>query len=77
MTSAPKRAQPVLSQILTEGFPDAGTFEDIPKVRKIAGPATGPYASQTSAGNLADEFARRLNGKIAIVTGLQSRSQLR
>jgi len=43
MTSAPKRKQPDLSQILVEGFPEVGNFEDIPKVRKIAGPATGPY----------------------------------
>ena len=44
MTSVPKRKQPDLSQILVEGFPEVGNFEDIPKVRKIAGPATGPYA---------------------------------
>jgi len=43
MTSAEKRKQPDLSQILVEGFPEVGNFEDIPKVRKIAGPATGPY----------------------------------
>ena len=37
------RKEQVLSKVLVEGFPDAGTFENMPKVRKI-GPETHlPY----------------------------------
>jgi hypothetical protein len=30
------RQQQSLSKVLVEGFPDAGTFESIPRVKKIA-----------------------------------------
>jgi hypothetical protein len=54
MTSAAKRKSTgPLSKELVEGFPDPGTFEDIPRVRQIAGPSVG----------------QRMKGKVAIVTG--------
>jgi hypothetical protein len=47
---APARTAPAtipkqqpLSKVLSEGFPDAGMFEDIPRVRKIAGDSSSPY----------------------------------
>lgn len=39
MSAAKPRKQQALSKVLVEGFPDAGMFEDIPRVRKIAGEA--------------------------------------
>jgi hypothetical protein len=36
------RQQQALSKVLVEGFPDAGTFEGIPRVRKIAPESTEP-----------------------------------
>lgn len=41
--SAKQRLQ-ALSQQLTEGIPDAGTFEDIPRIRQVAPDSVGPYA---------------------------------
>ncbi|KAF2739883.1 NAD(P)-binding protein [Polyplosphaeria fusca] len=58
MPSDPKtrlKSQP-LSKELSEGVPDAGTFEDIPKVRSVAG-------------DLGDQ---RLKGKVCIITGANS-----
>jgi hypothetical protein len=34
--------QQALSKELSEGFKDAGKFEDIPRVRKIAGDSSAP-----------------------------------
>lgn len=31
-----------LSRELSEGIPDAGTFEDMPKIKQIAGESAGP-----------------------------------
>ncbi|KAL4946789.1 hypothetical protein BDV06DRAFT_229676 [Aspergillus oleicola] len=45
-----------LSQQLVEGIPDAGTFEDIPRIRQVAGDSVGP----------------RVKDKIAIITGTNS-----
>ncbi|KAL4797959.1 hypothetical protein BDV19DRAFT_357662 [Aspergillus venezuelensis] len=45
-----------LSQQLVEGIPDAGTFEDIPKIRQVAGDSVGP----------------RVKDKVAIITGTNS-----
>lgn len=56
MTSVPKRRLEALSRHLVEGIPSAGTFEDIPRIRK---------ASEDSPGS-------RVRGKIAIVTGANS-----
>jgi len=45
MPSPPKRkpdAMP-LSEQLQKGVPDAGQFENIPKIRRIAGDSAGPY----------------------------------
>lgn len=42
--SAKQRLQ-ALSQQLTEGIPDAGTFEGIPRIRQVAPDSVGPYAS--------------------------------
>ena len=54
MTSAARRKSTgPLSKELAEGLPDPGTFEDIPRVRQIAGPSVG----------------QRMKGKVAIVTG--------
>ncbi|KAL4872882.1 hypothetical protein BDV12DRAFT_127461 [Aspergillus spectabilis] len=45
-----------LSQQLVEGIPDAGTFENIPRIRQVAGDSVGP----------------RVKDKVAIVTGTNS-----
>jgi len=45
-----------MSKELVEGFPEPGMFENIPKVRQMAGLTAGP----------------RLKGKVAIVTGANS-----
>jgi hypothetical protein len=42
MTSAKKQEQRGLSKELNEPIPDPGTFEDIPRIRRIAGPSNGP-----------------------------------
>jgi len=54
--STAKRRLDALSQQLVEGIPDAGQFENIPKIRSVAGESTGP----------------RVTGKVAIVTGANS-----
>ncbi|KAJ0418482.1 hypothetical protein BJY00DRAFT_287546 [Aspergillus carlsbadensis] len=56
MTSAARQRLQALSQQLVEGIPDAGTFEDIPKIRQVAGDSAGP----------------RVKGKVAIITGANS-----
>ncbi|KAL3471133.1 dehydrogenase with different specificitie [Aspergillus californicus] len=45
-----------LSQQLVEGIPDEGTFEDIPRIRHVAGDSVGP----------------RIKDKVAIITGTNS-----
>jgi hypothetical protein len=45
MAKIPKKQ--ALSKVLSEGFPDPGMFEDIPRVRKIAGESTLPYVCIT------------------------------
>jgi hypothetical protein len=42
MTAAAKKRLQALSQQLVEGIPDAGTFEDIPRIRHVAGDSVGP-----------------------------------
>lgn len=43
MPSPPgKMAQQTLSRELTVGIPDAGTFEDIPKIKELGGNSAGP-----------------------------------
>jgi len=56
MTSVPKRRLAALSQQLVEGIPSEGTFENLPRIRHVAGPSTG----------------LRVQGKVAIVTGCNS-----
>jgi len=56
MTSAGKRRLDALSQQLVEGIPSTGTFEDISRIRQVAGESAGP----------------RVPGKVAIVTGANS-----
>ncbi|KAL1992399.1 hypothetical protein VTN49DRAFT_4431 [Thermomyces lanuginosus] len=56
MTSAAKRRLQALSQQLVEGIPDAGTFEDIPRIRQVASDSVGP----------------RVKDKVVIVTGANS-----
>jgi hypothetical protein len=36
------------SKELTEGIPQAGTFEGIPRIAQIAGPSAGPYVAFNS-----------------------------
>lgn len=55
MASAKHRLQ-ALSQQLVEGIPDAGTFEDIPRIRQVASDSAGP----------------RVKDKVVIVTGTNS-----
>lgn len=45
MTSSAKRRLQGLSQQLVEGIPDAGSFENIPRIREVAQDSTGPYVS--------------------------------
>ncbi|KAJ4296431.1 hypothetical protein N0V90_006476 [Kalmusia sp. IMI 367209] len=56
MPADPKVKQQALSRELAEGLPDPGSFEDIPRVRSIAG-------------DLGD---KRVKGKVIIVTGANS-----
>ncbi|RAL17034.1 SDR family NAD(P)-dependent oxidoreductase [Aspergillus homomorphus CBS 101889] len=56
MSGNAKRRLQALSQQLVEGIPDAGTFEDIPRIRTIAPDSVGP----------------RVKDKVAIVTGANS-----
>ncbi|KAL2869197.1 SDR family NAD(P)-dependent oxidoreductase [Aspergillus lucknowensis] len=56
MSAAARQRLRALSQQLVEGIPDAGTFENIPKIRQVAGDSVGP----------------RVKGKVAIVTGANS-----
>ena len=53
MTAAPKRRLQALSQQLVQGIPSEGSFEDIPKIRHVAG----------------DSASQRVKGKVVIVTG--------
>jgi len=41
MSAAPKRGPVALSRELNEPRPDPGMFEDIPKIRTIAGDSRG------------------------------------
>ena len=52
--SASKRPLPGLSEQLVAPIPDQGTFEGIPKLKKVAGPSNGPRAV----------------GKVVIITGM-------
>ncbi|KAL2827541.1 hypothetical protein BDW59DRAFT_55552 [Aspergillus cavernicola] len=56
MPETARRRLQALSQQLVEGIPDAGTFEDIPRIRQVAGDSVGP----------------RVKGKVAIITGANS-----
>ena len=40
---AAERRLQALSKQVVEGIPDAGTFEDIPRIREVAGDPAGPY----------------------------------
>lgn len=44
MSDAKQRLQ-ALSQQLVEGIPDAGTFEDIPRIRQVAPDSVGPLVT--------------------------------
>ncbi|KIW06918.1 uncharacterized protein PV09_02587 [Verruconis gallopava] len=50
------RKEQALSKVLVEGFPDPGTFENIPRVRKIGPESTEP----------------RMKDKVCIITGANS-----
>ncbi|KAI1615716.1 3-oxoacyl-reductase [Exophiala viscosa] len=56
MTAVPKRRLAALTKQLVEGIPSEGTFEDIPRIRHVAGPSVG----------------QRIQGKVVIVTGCNS-----
>ncbi|KKZ66828.1 3-oxoacyl-[acyl-carrier protein] reductase [[Emmonsia] crescens] len=56
MTSVAKQRLQAISQQLAEGIPDAGTFENIPRIREVAPDSVGP----------------RVKGKVVIVTGANS-----
>ena len=59
MSAAAKRRLTALSEQLVAPIPDQGTFEDIPKLKKIAPDSNGP----------------RVKGKVVIVTGRHSISE--
>ncbi|OJJ62527.1 hypothetical protein ASPSYDRAFT_86214 [Aspergillus sydowii CBS 593.65] len=56
MASTARQRLQAISQQLVEGIPDAGTFENIPKIRQVAGDSVGP----------------RVKDKVAIITGTNS-----
>ncbi|KAF2204879.1 3-oxoacyl-reductase [Delitschia confertaspora ATCC 74209] len=57
MPSPPAKPQPLpLSAELSQGIPDGGMFEDIPKIRTVAG----------------DSVGQRLKGRVCIITGTNS-----
>ncbi|PWY89811.1 dehydrogenase with different specificitie [Aspergillus heteromorphus CBS 117.55] len=56
MSGTAKRRLQAVSQQLVEGIPDAGKFEDIPRIRHVAPDSVGP----------------RVKDKVAIVTGTNS-----
>ncbi|MCJ1391360.1 hypothetical protein MMC18_004223 [Xylographa bjoerkii] len=56
MAEAPKRRLQQLTQQLTVPAADPGTFENIPKIRQVAGPSTG----------------QRVKDKVVIITGTNS-----
>ncbi|OCK97639.1 NAD(P)-binding protein [Cenococcum geophilum 1.58] len=56
MSSAPKRGLQALNEQLSKPLEDPGTFENIPKIRRIAG----------------DSASQRIKGKVVIVTGTNS-----
>lgn len=74
MSSVAKRRLEAVSQQLVEGIPDAGTFENIPKIKEVAQDSVGPYVSPlpTALKSIANKFLnRRVKGKVVIVTGTQ------
>ncbi|RHZ51223.1 hypothetical protein CDV55_102437 [Aspergillus turcosus] len=56
MSGVAKRRLQAVSQQLVEGIPDAGKFEDIPRIRTVASDSVGP----------------RVKDKVVIVTGANS-----
>ncbi|KAF7162584.1 hypothetical protein CNMCM6106_009454 [Aspergillus hiratsukae] len=56
MSGVAKRRLQAVSQQLVEGIPDAGKFEDIPRIRTVAADSVGP----------------RVKDKVVIVTGANS-----
>ncbi|KAJ5333715.1 hypothetical protein N7541_003548 [Penicillium brevicompactum] len=56
MSAAAKQRLQALSKQLVEGIPSEGTFEDIPKIRHVAGDSAGPRAKD----------------KVVIITGANS-----
>ncbi|MCJ1354896.1 MAG: hypothetical protein MMC33_004886 [Icmadophila ericetorum] len=56
MTSAPKRRLQALAEQLTAPLADPGTFENVPKIRTVAGESAGP----------------RVKGKVVVITGTNS-----
>ncbi len=61
MTLVARQRLQALSQQLVEGIPSEGTFEDISRIRHVAGDSTGP----------------RVNGKVVIVTGIEKNEAAR
>lgn len=56
MSSAPKRRLEAMNEQLSKPLEDPGTFENIPKIRRVAG----------------DSASQRIKGKVVIVTGTNS-----
>jgi hypothetical protein len=54
MTAAPRRRLQALAEQLVAPVGDQGMFENIPKLKKVAGPSTAP----------------RVKGKVVIITGI-------
>ncbi|GES62131.1 3-oxoacyl-reductase [Aspergillus terreus] len=53
-----KRRLQAISQQLVEGIPDAGKFEDIPKIRRVAGDSAGPYVLSVTRANSPNGIGR-------------------
>ena len=45
MSTAARERVKALSEQLAKGIPDPGTFEDIPRVRTVAGDSAGQYVT--------------------------------
>lgn len=80
MTSAPKQRLKQLSEQLATPPADPGTFEDIPKIRRVAGDSAGPYVPRFCLTFQAPEkyiltfhaLSRRVKDKVIIITGANS-----
>ena len=61
MNSAPKQRLQALSEQLVVKPADPGTFENIPKIRRIAPDSAGPYGSLFARHPIIDRYADKFS----------------